>query len=725
MNAIKSLFVLFVLVLFVNFSYQRGTLYLNEIQAIQDAITLEETLPIECTLWEDNLVYLDRFDGLFSPGIGGGSGVDVDGALLHLGTWVFPNDLDVAGTVTINGLLQVNGGFFADDGDYGDSDGNGLDYAFEVQDNTGDAFIAGQLNVFSGINNIKQITNPDGTFSVADTTGETTTSGLLMPNGGIDVNNGQITVQSDGETFATGSLNVFKDLILGTSFAETALLVPFTNGPGIIPTTGGRTTLQGQDAFTAGGHIVLNPGISVGASKKQEFGDIILGLTVDPQNLSINRVPAAAGNAGSFIFGGQDSSGKGGDLIIRGGNTNSAGLGGNIILSPGQASSYGGVSGFRGLFYLGSPDDGSSIPFYLQRPDVTNSRVAGSTFITGQNVTTGNSGATRIFGGDGSTSGGNIYIEPGMNGNRQGKIFFGSNSESSTTLRLLREEDFEDGLDAGPTWFIGQDSIGGDGGDLYFEGGRGSATRCGDLYISPGRNSQATSSGTIYWGTNTGNPELRVSRPISKDSPAHDTTIAGTSSSTTGGGDLILVGGFGFSGGDVHLIGGFGEEDYGGEINISGGSGTTGGDVVILSGQSDSGDSGNIFFSGGDASPRGDAGTVFFAAQNGDVSFNANQLYLDSVPLFYDNNETPGEFVLSDTTGSNTLTLTPNSIIGVIRLINGGIADNMIVDRRTLNSNFRATINPYEDIVGAAEDVRAALNELRNGLVAHGLIEVN
>merc|ERR1712137_102644 len=75
----RGLLVFLLVALLARDSFQRGTLFLNEIQAVRDPITGEETLPIECTLWEDNMVWLDNFDSLFSPGIGAGSGVDVDG----------------------------------------------------------------------------------------------------------------------------------------------------------------------------------------------------------------------------------------------------------------------------------------------------------------------------------------------------------------------------------------------------------------------------------------------------------------------------------------------------------------------------------------------------------------------------------------------------------------------------------------------------------------------
>merc|ERR1712137_763498 len=464
----RGLLVFLLVALLARDSFQRGTLFLNEIQAVRDPITGEETLPIECTLWEDNMVWLDNFDSLFSPGIGAGSGVDVDGVLLDLGTWVFPNDFNVAGTVTINGLLQVNGGFLTDDGDFGDADGDDLDYSFEIENDTGNAFISGSLNISGGLSNAKDITNPDGTFRVDEQTGTTTIDGLFRPNGGVNVANGQVTISSSGETFATSNLNVAKDLILGTDISEITELIPYTNGPGSIPNVGGNTVLQGQDAADNGGSIVLTPGSGIGASPTQQTGDIVLGVENLSHDLSISRVATQAGNAGAIVFGGQTASGSGGDLVLRGGDAlSSNGRGGDVIFSPGQSSIYNGVLGNDGFLYLGDPSDGANIPFFMSRPDVETSTRAGHTFITGQNSTAATAGNTIIQAGDGTSAGGNVYLEPGTNGNRQGAILFGSPVEGDTTLRVSRPLDTDD-IEAGPTWFIGQDASGGDGGDLYF-----------------------------------------------------------------------------------------------------------------------------------------------------------------------------------------------------------------------------------------------------------------
>merc|ERR1712100_453503 len=190
---IKSTLVVLLLVLLARQSVSRGTLYLNEIQAYPDPVTAVEELPIECTLWVDNMVFLDRFDGI--PAVGTGGGGD---EFNHRGS-----GFDVAGTVTVSGLLQPNGGFFADDGDIGDANNDGRDYAFAVENDTGNTIIAGELRVQGEVSNKRTTTNPDGTFVINDVTGETTIAGLLSPNGGFDINGGEITVSDDGTTFAS------------------------------------------------------------------------------------------------------------------------------------------------------------------------------------------------------------------------------------------------------------------------------------------------------------------------------------------------------------------------------------------------------------------------------------------------------------------------------------------------------------------------------------------
>jgi len=724
--------VLLLVALFAGESVQRGTLYLNEIQALLDPITNVQQLPIECTLWEDNMVFLDSFNSRLGPGNLNGSGVFIDGALLNAGTWVFPNNFDVAGVVTIGGLLSVNGGLFTDDSSSNDDDDNNVSFALE--DDTGNVFIAGTLTVNRGINNQRNLTNPNGNFRVNPEDGLTTINGLLQPNAGVNINNGAATISAAGAVVSQDSLFVNGNVILGTDLAESRSFVPFTNGPGVVPSAGGRTTFLGQDAADVGGDYVLSPGFGVGTSLNQRSGDILLGLDNRAHDLSINRVGPTIGNAGDFIFGGQNAAGKGGDILVEAGFAGPSARGGNIIFAPGESNTANGVVGLRGLFYLGDPADGANIPFYVQRPDITNSDRAAATFIGGQNVTNGNAGATVIAAGDGSTSGGSVFLQPGTSGNTQGRVVFRNERNGPTDLRLVRADDTTSDIDGGDTWLIGQDSQGGDGGNIILEAGAGSSVSSGNLVLSPGSNDADIPAGTIFWGPINGQDTLNIVRPSTVDNPAHDTTFLGASSSNNNGGELLLLGGNGVAGGDVVVSAGAGEEDHGGDVFITGGEGagaSTGGSIQILQGSSDdTGVSGSISFTAGDAGRGGSAGSIFLSAVGNSVTFNAAELFLDSVPFFYDNNEEfTGEFTLDNgvTLVSIRADINDNDL-GLITYdpgVTGGVVDDLIRDRIRLSGPFRPTINPYESTLAAAQDVYDALQELRAGLTAHELIQVN
>merc|ERR1712063_3877 len=731
MLSIRCVLPLLLALLLVGESFQEGTLYLNEIQAIRDPITGVQQLPIECTLWEDNMVWLDNFNSLEGPGNLDGLGVDVEGALLNDGTWVFPGDFNVAGVVTIGGLLQVNDGFYT-------RNAAGDDFSFPLEPDTGNVFISGTLTVNRGINNQKNLTNPFGNFRVDPDTGLTTISGTLSPNAGINVGNGRATIEADGTIRTVDSFYARQDLILGTSLSEDRNLAPYTNGPGIVPTTGGDTTLLGQDAATFGGSIVLSPGFGTGATIDQRAGSILLGLNDRAHDLTINRFGPAAGNAGDFTFGGQTASGDGGDLIIAAGMPAGDNRGGDIVLNPGLASSFDGVAGFRGRFYLGSPADGANVPLYIQRPEITNSNSAGATFVSGQNSTSGTAGALTLLGGDCSSQGGSVYLEPGTSGNKQGKIIFRSGANGPTDLRLVREIDTgSDDLDAGATWFMGQTVTNGDGGDLILEAGEGSEVSNGDLYLSPGEAVGTVQSGTIFWGTNEGNPSLNIVRPETSDSPAHDTVFRGADSTGSSGGDLNLLGGDAAApsgtfangaGGDILILGGQGEEDYGGEVFIQAGSGNTGGDVTLTSGSVD-GAAGDISFTAGGSGRDGNPGSIFLYVPDSDITFTASQVLLDAVPLFYDNNgsDDSDEFVITDGNGVTlNIRANANDPDRIFTLDDSGTVNDLLRDRFAFNAPFRATINPYRNTQAAAQDVFTTLQLLRQALEDHHhLIESN
>jgi len=367
--------VLVLVILCANLSYQRGTIYLNQIESIPDAISGITQIPIECTLWDDTTLYLDNLNGIPTPGTGGGSGVEIDGALLEGSTWVFPNELVVLENVIVGGLLQPDGGFIADDGGEGDNNGDGLDYAFEVADNTGDTTVAGTLHILNGLSNQDDITNPLSTFTVDGDTGITTISGLLSPNGGIVILDGVFSVSSDGVTVGDGDLTVEGNLYFGNQLGSRAYITLFSNFFPPIPLDGGDFTLQGQDATDFGGSLVFSPGFAIGASTLAAPGQIFLGVRNENYTLTISRQPTSDGDAGSLIIGGQQSTANGGAVQIQAGSSDQGpGAGGSLVLVPGQ-----GENGF-GTIFLGDPNDGPNIPFVMIRPDVQNSEHASDTY---------------------------------------------------------------------------------------------------------------------------------------------------------------------------------------------------------------------------------------------------------------------------------------------------------------------------------------------------------
>jgi len=408
--------------------------------------------------------------------------------------------------------------------------------------------------------------------------------------------------------------------------------------------------------------------------------------------------------------------------------------GGDIIFNPGLASALQGVSGFRGRFYLGSPADGANVPMYIQRPEITNSDSAGATFVSGQN-STGTAGSLTFLGGDGSTRGGSVYLQPGTSGNKQGRIVFLSEADGSTDLRLVRELDTDsEEIGAGPTWFIGQTATNGDGGDLIIQAGEGASVSNGDLYLSPGASPLTGSTGTIYWGTNDGTPSLNIVRPDTNDSPAHDTIFRGASSTGGNGGDLRLFAGDAAAqsdsfasgaGGDVLILGGQAEEDYGGEVFLQAGSGATGGDITLASGSADE-NAGDISFTAGGAGRGGIPGSIYFYAPESAVTFQASQVLLDSVPLFYDNNgaDDNDQFVITDGALA-TLTIRANDTTddeeSIFVLDNGAATDEILRDRAIFNVDFRPIFNPQDpdQIVQAAQDVFEAMDRLRTILTTH------
>merc|ERR1712137_1328733 len=141
-------------------------------------------------------------------------------------------------------------------------------------------------------------------------------------------------------------------------------------------------------------------------------------------------------------------------------------------------------------------------------------------------------GALTLLGGDGSSQGGSVYLEPGTSGNKQGKIIFRSGANGPTDLRLVREID---------TVFRGADSTGSSGGDLNLLGGDAAAP-----------------SGTFANGA------------------GGDILILGGQGEEDYGGEVFIQAGSGNTGGDVTLTSGSVDGAAGDISFTAGGSGRDG-----------------------------------------------------------------------------------------------------------------------------------------------------
>ena len=731
LTVLAAVFVLFQLV------NARGTIYLNEIQAIEDVITEISALPIECTLWDDNHLWLDNFYGIPAPGTGGGHGVDVDGVLLTDGYWIFPGDFNVAEDVTVYGLLQVNGGWFADDGDVLDANGDGLDFGFSVEDDTGNVKIAGTLDLFGGINDKIHKLNERGSFIVEDNTGETFIYGLLSPNGGINVKDGVFLVAAEGSVFTQGDLYVEKDLILGDGTSDVQNLEQYSNDPGISPFNGGNTTIQGQNGRLFGGNLVFSPGVPIGTEHRQFPGKVVLGVDRDNQDLFISRYDTEIGNAGAWIFNGQDSHGSGGDLLLAAGTSWNNNQGGDIVLAPGKGD------GGWGRVLLGDPLDGPNVPYHVVRPPVTGSEIAGDTYYYGQDTINALAGDTYLVAGDGSAGAGNIYLEPGLANARSGRIVWGNRGATSPENIFISHTQDPNPIDAAPTWWIGQDSTGGDGGSLFFAAGLGSEEKHGDIYLLNGVRLGSQQTRNILWGTNEFGPDLYVVRPPTTAKDAHDTFFTGQDS--TGdfpGGDLLLEGGTGFYGGNLGLAGADGKFGSGGDViitanqfdNIAGNSfggrvGPIASDIFILAGDGNNG--GSVSFTAGTSGAGNLGGNIFIesgrgAAGFGDVNFSfATSFYLDSVPLFIRGVGGDVGFtsiLLDNTFSSNTLEISPlDSTNGFLRYTEyNGFTSNLLRERATIT--LPQWVDPYQNVLRATQQLLGVVDELQTTLIYHGLI---
>lgn len=600
-------------------SLQFGELDVDWIIANDIAVQIEDTLIADTTL------VLDFIEGLTEDG------VFVEQVNFDDGSVIVPVDATVGETGTVEGALFANGGIFADSVPDGD-------FSFTVADNSGDTTIKGLTSIFGGIN------ADNGKFTVADTTGETRIAeALLRPDGGIDVGNGLFTVNElDGSFRTQSNANVHLDIFLGTDIPEPRTIARVPSSAD----NGGNTIIKGQDATSQGGDLVITPGS--GAT----IGKIIVGRQA-PDDLYIGRsaLDASSNDGGRTTIVGQDANnGIGGDLVVAAGDSTGSGAGGNIVLSVGLSS-----SGLPGELILGTDQQGfSDFDLIITRPDLI-SGTAGTTSFFGQSTNQGSGGDLWLQAGNvdaGNGTPGDLVLQPGASeANVVGDILLGSTAAADLTVTR-----FPVSAPGGDTFFSGQSSIGGAGGDLFLRAGNaGNTGDGGDLWLQPGSTVGGTI-GSIVWGQAA--DALTVSRPTTTG-PGTTTTINGQASTAGNGGDLVFQSGSGSgNGGNLNLNSGAGNGGFGGSVQIFGGDGTSaGGSINIAGGVGSSGNGGAITFTSGQGSQNG--GDIVFNAGAGPT--NGNVVVGPSAGRFEVNTDVViQEGQLTINAGGNTLAVTAN-----------------------------------------------------------------
>lgn len=674
-----SLAVMACVLLLVGSSMQLGTLWVNQIWGNSDT----RFVNVEDVRIDDNTVYVDFVNQL------GTNGVNVEQTLLQAGSVRIPNTLQVDQTGTISGRLFANGGIFADDSVNGG-------YSFSVEDNTGVTTISGELRPNGGIN------VDNGRFTVSGTTGETIIdTAPLRPNGGIDSNFGQFTVnKDDGSVLTKGQFSVNQDIVLGTNLEEDRSVrrVPAASR------TGGSTIIQGQDGLVQGGNLELIPGY---AKLGSNHGSLILGRAAG-DDLIVTR-PNVAVAAGKTTITGQSSTGStGGDLIIRGGFTSGVNTkGGNLYLIPGTSK----TSSTNGDIILGGTNDDSTTTEFdltVRRPNTVSSN-GGATNFVGQTSTTGNGGDIVIAGGMGTTKattavgalgavGGDVVLLPGIASTTYGKIVLGRNDNDELYVTRVSSVG-----NAGTTFFKGQDSGLGNGGDLRIIAGdaavdpnvvtppAGTAPLAGgDIHLITGLatnpvdpNTVPTPTqglpGSIFWGTAT--QSLEVKREVATTGAIGTaTSIIGQNSAVAAGGSVTVQAGRGTVGSgnlvfqvpaDTTVVPPGTTAFRSGTISVlAGDAGTNakGGDVRIFAGNSiDGGNGGVVSISAGNAVASTGGNVILQAGQgatsNGKVivKSGASLFLVDQAPVVIDGG------VLSLTRGAQSVVLSadPNAILTV------------------------------------------------------------
>merc|ERR1712137_1236092 len=316
-----------VVALLVELSVQRGTIYLNEIQPVPDAITGYTQIPIECTLWDETTVYLDNFNGIPAPGTGNGHGVEVDGVLIDGFSWVFPNEL-VVGNL-------FGGRIHLEPGKNGPIEG---DIIFGTLEETRPE------NLF-----IRRDTDTSNLNDAAPTyiRGQESTGGdggdlYLVAGDGTDTRSGSIYLQPGvredgtntgavwwGNNANNADLFVLRPPTYIYPGQDTALIAQNTVGAAFV---GGDMFVQAGDGATFGGDL----NIFAGNGEKEFGGSVFITSTFASTAIHGGDIEVNAGegrNAGGdiFFFGGN----SGFDDVTAG---NFRSMGGDIYIHAGAGS---------------------------------------------------------------------------------------------------------------------------------------------------------------------------------------------------------------------------------------------------------------------------------------------------------------------------------------------------------------------------------------------------
>jgi len=586
-----------VLCFLVASSFQYGILRVEEIWSNDNIPQVK----IEDMIVEESQIFIDYIEDL------SGGGVTVEDILFSDGSITIPGDFQTCCGVEFLNALNANQGVFADAG------AGSNEFSFTIDDNTGDVFVLSDVRAQGGI-------NASNRFFVDGITGETRIEeGLVRANGGLLVQEDQLSLSADGDITTAGNVQVAGDVFFGELSSNSPRTI------GRIETTdsnGGSTYLVGQDAAESGGDLILEPGDG------NTIGNIFLASSRNSELFFGRSALSNSDNGGRTSFLGQNSfSANGGDLFFDGGNSGAIGFGGDILLAPGLAS----LDGRPGKLLLGS----------------TNSIEAGHDVLVGRSTVEGVSGTLTTYKGQSSTDGaggsfylragdvvsgtgnpGDLILTAGVDGAGTQTVFLGKNT--ATRLNIRRVETIEAG---GATFVYGQNATG-TGGDLYFRGGSGPEVS-GDLYLVPG-SSVTGNPGDIVLGLASDAVEVR--RPVVGGAAAGTTTISGQEGFDGVGGDLFFIGGDGISqGGDVVVLGG--EGITGGNIDVSGGNGINlGGEVTIRAGHGGQRNGGEVTIttadgpislstiSTNDQAVPGSSGSVI-------VGPAAARLYVDEVPI--------------------------------------------------------------------------------------------